>query len=187
MTISKRGTLIIAGVLVLIAIILLLIFWPRAGGKPIFHAPAKTNQQAVNTAPATPVVKPTVTPAQKTEASVATISQTFTERFGSYSTESEAANLQDVLPLVTASFRAKLETQIAHLLSTPAKDYYGVTTRVLSTNIKSVNETSATVDVLTQREEATGSAGNTSVKYQTVTLQLNQVGGVWLVDSATWQ
>ncbi|MEK7105321.1 MAG: hypothetical protein AAB865_01405 [Patescibacteria group bacterium] len=189
MTISNRAKLLIAGILVIIAIILILFFWPRDNQTPTPTPTAnqQTNTAVTNTAPTTP--PRIITPEEKAEASAATVAKIFVERFGSYSSESEAVNLEDLLPLATASYALDLQQQIDRLRAAgPSADYYGVSTRVISTTSVSLDEPAgrATFDVVTQREEARGSVGNTSVRYQTIQIQLKEIEEAWLVDGASW-
>ncbi len=192
MYISNRTKLIIAGILVLIAVILILIFLPGRR-TPTPSPAANTNQQTNTQTPATPVIPrptPTVTPEERAEASAETMAKVFAERYGSYSTESEAANLEDVIPLATPSFAAELQAQINRLqASAAATEYYGVSTRILNTTAESIDVLlgTATYTVLTQREEARGSVSNTSVSYQTLTLTMQKEGDNWLVDRAVWE
>lgn len=189
MYISNRQKLLIAGVLVLIAVLLLLFFWPAKQKAVRNTAPVAT--PSTNSQPATLVVPkptPTVTPEQKSQASAETVAKVFAERYGSYSSESEAANLEDVLPLATSSLAANLNAQITRLQrATTAEVYYGVSTRVLNVTTTMVSETVITASLLTQREEAKGSIENTSVSYQTLVLTLEKSGDDWLVSEATWQ
>ncbi len=188
MYISNRTKLLIAGVLVLIAVLLLLFFWPSKKIAPI--PTANTNQQTngqTNT-PSTPKPTPTITPEQQSAASAETVAKVFAERYGSYSSESEAFNLEDLLPLTTNTFGSELRGQIDRLrASTSGVEYYGVSTRVLNATVASMSDTQASYTVLTQREEAKGSVGNTSVRYQTLKLILEKSGEQWLVASAVWE
>lgn len=190
MQISNRAKLIFSGVLVLIAIILIL-FWPRSGQKPATTPTANQGNEQVgsNSQPSEPVAPPEPLSVEEKQArSAETVAKIFVERFGSYSSESEAQNLEDVLPLTTLPYRATLEAQIAKLQAAePADEYYGVSTRFISSTTVAMNGDAATFDVVTQREEAVGSVSNTSVKYQTLRLELELVGEDWLVDSAIWE
>jgi len=121
------------------------------------------------------------------EISVETLAKTFAERFGSYSNESEFANLADLETLMTFRFQDELDAMVA---STEVSDMYrGITTQVVSINITSIDDDAgvATVSVLTQREEAIGGPTNTEVRYETLVLELLKISGVWKVDDATWQ
>jgi len=119
-------------------------------------------------------------------ATIQSASKTFVERYGSYSTEAEFGNLRDVLPLMSASFAAQTEAFIEG--ATSAKEYYGVTTRVVSLSVDAADEIAgtATVTVTTQREEAKGSIQNISVRYQDVRLTFVLEDDAWKVSSAIW-
>ena len=191
MTIFPRQKIIIAAILVIIAIILILLFWPSKQ-KSVTPTANQTNTlETTNSQPTTePKPAPTpVTPEEKQKATAQTVAKIFAERFGSYSSESQADNLEDLLPLATTGYTATLQAQIKKLREAdPSADYYGVTTRVLSTTLSGeVSDGTATFDVLTQREEATGSVDNLSITYQTLTVSLKLVGEDWLVNGAVWQ
>lgn len=116
---------------------------------------------------------------------VVSLAKSFVTRFGSYSNETNFANLEDVLPLVSASFAAQLHNTIA--TSVVPEEYYGVSTSIVTVNVGEKNGTTSQVRVITQREEAVGSPQNTSVKYQEIVLTFVMEDGSWKVDSATWQ
>lgn len=119
-------------------------------------------------------------------ASIQSASKTFTERYGSYSTEAEFANLRDVLTLMSASFAAETEAFIDG--ATSAAEYYGVTTRVISVSVDATDDVAgtATVTVTTQREEAKQDIQNITVRYQDLRLTFVTEDGAWKVSSATW-
>lgn len=121
------------------------------------------------------------------EISVETLAKTFAERYGSYSNESNFANLDDLEPLMTSSLANELAVMAAN---TDVSDmYYGITTQVVSMNIISMDDAAGTasISVLTQREEAIGGPTNTEVRYETLMLDLVKVNGVWKVDKVAWQ
>jgi len=120
-------------------------------------------------------------------ADVVSLSKTFVERYGSYSNEANFANLEDVLPLMSASFAS--ETQAFIESATAPEEYYGVSTRVITLDVERQDEDAgeAQVAITTQREEAVGSPQNSETKFQDIILTFIVEDGVWKVDSATWQ
>lgn len=120
-----------------------------------------------------------------TSADVVSLSKSFVTRYGSYSNEANFANLEDVLPLVSASFAAQLQNTID--TGVPPEEYYGVSTSIVTVKVDEKGETTSQVTVTTQREEAIGSPQNTSVKYQEIVLIFVMEDESWKVDSATWQ
>lgn len=117
---------------------------------------------------------------------VISISKTFVERYGSYSNESNFANIKDVLPIMTTSFAKKSQEFIDG--STAPKEVYGVTTRVITVKVDSIDEEVGTAKVLitTQKEESVESSVESLVRYQDIELNLLKEAGVWKIDSATW-
>ena len=121
--------------------------------------------------------------------SASTIARTFIERFGSYSSQSDFANVDDIRVLATASFQAELDQQVAELRSVTDAEggYTGVSTTVISMKTVSETETETTFLITTQREESVGTPGNTSVRYQDVEVSLVKSGDSWLISDVTWQ
>jgi len=118
---------------------------------------------------------------------IQSLSRTFVERYGSFSTESEFANLVDVMPLMSERFA--LTTQSLINSTEQDEEYYGVTTKVITIDVDEMDEESgvATATISTQREEAQSAVNNISVRYQTIVLTFVMEKGVWKVDSASWQ
>lgn len=110
----------------------------------------------------------------------------FAERFGSYSNQSNYGNITDVLTMVTPELRAELEALRAEAQTGIPETYYGVNTRIVSIADPVVTETGTTFSINTQREEANGTPGNTSVRYQELTLTLQEINGAWLIADYAW-
>lgn len=189
MTISNRAKVLTAGMLIVITIILILLFFKRPQTAEEPAALGETFEVLEDT---TPVAEPTIelpTEEQAQAVSAATVAGVFVERFGSYSSESDLANIEDVLPLATDNYAQELEALIEKIRVQGRSDsYYGVTTRVLSKKQLSMDLDAGTAvyEVLTQREESQGSAQDSVVSYQSIRIELKQKGEVWLIDSATW-
>lgn len=189
MTPRKRATLI---VLIVIAFIALLIFLlsllfrhPKPSAQPVAQ-PAATEQS-----PATPTITSQIYKQEQEtrngSSDVIAFSKMFTERYGSYSNQANFQNIRDVIPLMSASFGSKTESDLKNKKAPDT--FYGVTTRVITVKVVKSDEKAgtATVDLTTQQEEEIGSAQNTSVKYQDIELTFVKESGVWKVDSATWR
>lgn len=130
----------------------------------------------------------TTTTAVVKETSPNTVARTFVERIGSYSSEADAANIEDILPMATASFQKQLEQLAKESRAAEDGSYYGVSTVVL-TAPKTVSSTATQIvlSMTTQREETIDEPGNTSVRYQDITITLVKSGTTWLVDGYTWK
>ena len=189
MTISNRAKVFTAGLLILIAIILILLF-VRRPEPPLEVVEEKETFEVLvdETDGEKPVAEPQ-TEEERQADSALTVTGIFVERFGSYSSESNLANIEDVLPLATDNYRRELETLIDQIRAEgQSQSYYGVTTRVLSKKLieSDANDGTAVYEVLTQREESYGSVQKSEVRYQSIRVELKQDGDVWLVDGVTW-
>lgn len=132
------------------------------------------------TAPATPL-----TPVQVGATNTARL---FAERFGSYSTEADFENVEDVQVMATASFTLELENIAANARREALPGaFYGVSTRVLGATVKTESTTAATVEVLTQREEVSGGPTSTPViRNQTLQVELLLEADGWKVNGFKW-
>ncbi len=181
----KRFVAVLVVILVVVAAVLLALFWhpgAKKASSPPAHAPSAS---APATAPVAPAASaPAAAP--PASAAVQVVGKLFAERYGSYSTEADYANLTDVLPLMTDAFAAR--TRLVIQSSKPASSYYGVTTRAVSTTMDALDDKAGTakITISTQRQETVGT-GTPTVKYQNLVLTMLKVGGDWKVDSATWQ
>lgn len=190
MTISNRAKALTAGVLMIVAIILILLFLKRPAETVESTAPVVVEEseevREERLVETTPVP---LSEERQQEVSASTVAGIFVERFGSYSSESDLSNIEDILSLATATYQDELRALIEEVRRAGASDsYYGVTTRVIGKKMTDLDEAAGTAsfDVLTQREESIGSVQETTVRYQTMRLELKQEEGVWKVVSATW-
>lgn len=187
---SRRKKIIYAASLIVILLLILLVWLLTHKTTP---APTPVAEPQVNEEPHVAsrdeaMVPPAIEEATSVaDATLESLSTSFTERYGSFSTESDYANLKDVMPLMTEAFAASTSAAIAS--ATPEADYYGVTTRVLNVTVESRDDAAGTarVRVSTQRQEAKGGVQNLSVKYQEIVLDFVTEEGGWKIDAADWQ
>lgn len=187
---TRRRKIMFAALIAILLIILLLLLWwrlqpakqPATPSTPV--VPTQTLPPRTNSAPPTTPTEPTSTP---TQVSLSSLAQTFTERYGSYSSESDFGNLKDVLDLMSVSFAAATQRTI-DAGQTP-NGYYGISTQVLSVTVDAMDDAAGTASatVSTQREESVGSPQNQTVLYQTLVLTFVKENGTWKVDSAIWK
>ena len=190
---SKRNKIIIAaviGLLVLILIIFILwsIFGPKQPAAPV-QDPSEIN---------VPVVLPGSSAANVSggsqvddnglAASLQSMASAFAERYGSYSSQGNFSNLQDLKSLMTLKMKAVTDNYIA-TQQAAAAEYYGITTVAVSSKVISANEESGQAEVVVsaQRQESRGSTINPRVFYQELVLQLAKTDDGWKIDSAAWQ
>lgn len=182
-----RRTEIIIAVSVLVLLVLVFLWILLAGRQPAAEPVSQANIPTTTSKPNVPAVASNSVPTTQA-VSAATVAKIFIERFGSYSTESNYANIDDILALATTTLQTQLNTIADEARAKLSADtaYYGISTKVISQNLDSSTDTETKLTVMTQREEAVGSPGNTSVKYQNITLDLVKSGDTWLVNSFTW-
>lgn len=171
---------------VLVIALLIWLYWPRSEEQTV--APAVVVPVEEETAPA-PSPTPEVAEEQEQRdqsAGLQALAKTFAERYGSFSTEANFANLEDVMLLMTPEFAARTQAYID--TAAVGESFYGVTTRVVSINIDQLDEEAgqAVLTINTQRQEAVDSPQNISVKYQDIVLEFEMISGSWKVSSATW-
>jgi energy-coupling factor transporter transmembrane protein EcfT len=182
---------IILAILVIVLFVGLMIWWKWPAEQTQAPVPSSTTSsitpspsKSTNTGTSVPEVEkePVVQ-----ETSPNTVARTFVERLGSYSTEADAVNIEDILPMATASFQKNLEALVREARETSDGAYYGVSTIVI-TAPKTVSSTATKVvlSLTTQREETIDTPGNTTVSYQSITVTLVKSGMTWLVDDYAW-
>lgn len=113
------------------------------------------------------------------------LAQVFAERFGSFSNESNFANLEELQIMMSAPMRSWSEGVITAGRQNPSSpEYYGITT--IARGVKEVSSTDTTAQyvVTTQRVERTADAER--IYYQDITIRLLKEASVWKVDSAQW-
>jgi len=121
-------------------------------------------------------------PLTSTEQHITVVARNFSERFASFSTDSNYANLEEVKLLSSVKLILQLDKIIES--ASESASFYGVSSKVLKVKINSLDETAglAKVTVTLQREET-----STPVYYQDLELLLIRSGEEWLVDSYRWQ
>lgn len=182
---------IILAVLVILVFIGLVVWWKwpvTQQGQVVSTSTASNITTSTNRATSTEstTVDPTNVPVVK-ETSPSTVARTFVERLGSYSTEADAENIEDILPMATASFQNELRALVREARETTDGVYYGVSTIVItSPKTVSASATQTVLSMTTQREETMDTPENTVVSYQAITITLVKSGTTWLVDDYSW-
>ncbi len=180
-------------VAVLIFFLAFLIYW-KMQNAPVADVPAVAAPAAITTAKDKPKTSSTSSTTTETPAAVAvhetsaiTVARTFVERLGSYSSEADAANIEDIIPMATASFQKKLEALVKEVRSNTGSSYYSISTLVMTApKTVSASATETVLSMTTQRIETIDSPGNSTKKYQNITVTLVKSGTTWLVDGYTW-
>jgi len=116
----------------------------------------------------------------------------YSERLGSYSSQSDYGNFSDLQIYMSANMRTWADNYVAELRQgslTSANEYYGIITKsLIATTEKFDNKTGqAKITVETERRES-GSDGSVGTPYrQKIDLDFVKVNGEWLIDKAYWQ
>lgn len=187
---SKRLLILIVIALVLLVAVLISLFvGPKSTptADPVI-LPSPSPVITIPEPPSAPPISQQVEQQARTASSVIQAdAKAFTERYGSFSTEAQYANLSDVMPLMTDAFAAQTQRTIA--TAPVATEFYGVTTNAIAVNVSSLDENigSATVTISTQRQETKGNARTATVRYQDLVLAFQLIGTDWKVSSATWK
>lgn len=116
----------------------------------------------------------------------------FTEKFGSYSSQSQLDNVVDLYPMMTETMQIWAKGYVSDLRKqfASAKNYEGISTRVISVKFKSLDlETGrADVEIITQREKTTALGQLTpEVYYQNFRLEFVRLEAGWKIDGAFWE
>lgn len=179
---DRKKIEIIIAIVVIIALIVLLFFVLRPSEAP---APADPSDETAQEEQRQPE-RVTTVDSRTVESPPDVIARAFVERFGSYSTEVDYQNVEDVKRFATASLSGRLDGMVADARALGDTSYYGVSTRVITISPVVQDEATATFTITTQRSESINSPGNTSVRYQDIVVELAKSGTRWLVDDFTW-
>jgi hypothetical protein len=125
---------------------------------------------------------------QELQASVRSIGIVFLERFGSYTTQNEAANIIELQPFMTDSFKDWADSLIERQAESNGT-FESVRTKVIATQFTQLDEEAgqAEIEFNTQRTKQTGIQANQTVEYQKAKVLMVKEGDSWLVDELRWQ
>ncbi|MFH1564243.1 MAG: hypothetical protein ABIC82_00085 [bacterium] len=153
---------------------------PQSGGNT--PSPANTNQ----------ILPKTEEPKSNTEITIKSLASAFSERYGSFSNQTDFKNLRDLYSLMTDKFSAQNDEYIKEQKkkSGDTTVYYGVTSKTVKNKLISLNEeeTVAVARLTMQRREARESMNsNVRVSYQDIIVELEKERGEWKISNAEWQ
>ena len=150
---------------------------PSAGTAP---TGSKTGTGA-STAPTT--AKPVVSDLEIQQNAARQAAKIFTERYGSYSTDSNYENIRELETLATTRLWSSLSRQIK--TASQSAGFVGVTTKVFSSEIANWKTDSAQVTVMALKNETKD--GATTQSRVTASVGVIKSGGKWLVSDFAWQ
>lgn len=120
------------------------------------------------------------------------MAKSFAERFGSFSNQSNYANISDLDMFMSENMKrwASEYVEKNKKNNLASEIYFGITTKSLSAEVREFDETEGMSEVMvqTRRREAVGTTNNSSKLYnQDILISFTKESGVWKVDSAYWQ
>lgn len=180
---SKKKKIIIAVVLALIIILFLWLVF-RTSDQNTGNINGNNNEAPVFNAPSANFDFQPIEPSENdTEFSAVNLAKAYVARFGSWSTDNQGHNLQELIPLSTAAMANYLKSIN---LDYTDRGFSGVTTKSLSAEILNSDENSAVVLVNTQRINTKDDLSKETV-YQEVEVSLLKPADDWLVDEVIWK
>lgn len=190
---TKRGKaifIIVIGLVVILLLILLFIRSEKSAAPASLSEIEKTPvEKAAADGKAVEVKFDPPTPAEQAASSIKAFATTFTERFGTFSSQADYINLAELQPLMTASLSKWInETYIPKLKKEHDPDgyYYQIKTIAPVANILAQSDSAVTVRVSAQRAELIQDQPETQF-IQDLVLELKKFDNNWLVDGAYWQ
>lgn len=120
-------------------------------------------------------------------AAVLRLARSVVSRYGSFSNQNNFENITSLEPFMTADFQSRSADYISkNQASEDPGNYYGISTEVISLELTDLGESTATVDVVTQRIEETADT-DPNIFNQTAEVEFEKVEGYWKVENITWK
>ncbi|MBT4210178.1 MAG: hypothetical protein HOE19_04705 [Candidatus Komeilibacteria bacterium] len=118
-----------------------------------------------------------------TEFSAINLAKNYAARFGSWSTDNQGNNLNELLPLSTT----RMQNYLRNIeLDYETEEFMGLTTKSLTTSIVSMDDDKAEILVGTQKIE-TNDKLEEKIYYQDASVRLVKSADKWLVDEFYWE
>ncbi len=114
------------------------------------------------------------------------VTRTFAERLGTYTSDNGLVNLEDLRSISTPAVWKYVDGEYRKsvIAGMPKTGYYSVTATVMNANVVAVSETEANATVLMQKVES-GAVSATS--YPVLELKLRKAEGGWAVSWLEWK
>lgn len=190
---NRRNILIIVIAVIVIAVILFFVWWQffRKTEEPVVlnNTQPTTNQAVVATVNANPAeinVNLDTTVEVTENLSMISLANIFTERFGSFSSETEFQNTLDLKSFMTASMKVWADNLINFQENVGSGDFSSIISKVISTKIISSSDSAAIIEIVVKRTESSLSNDVDTSYYQNMVIELVKQGDDWKVDTATW-
>ncbi len=178
------------GLTIILFVILGVVFWllysrPSDDVAVVNEAATPTNVAVVNST----IVESNTEPVETTTAPVemTRLANFFAERYGSYTTDSNFANITNLKPYMTTAMQKNADAYVASQRASLTGAYMEVVTKVVSTTVLDSADTTATVRLTTQRVKSGDTFEENNVYYEDLVLSLVKNGDTWLINQAQWQ
>lgn len=194
MTPRRRAILVVSLFAIALLGLILFILWllgqRTPAAPPTTDVPAAA-EEPVAAAP-TPAVlgnplEPARSPEPEQRVAAVQLAELFAERYGSYSSHDSYENLRDLLPVMSASFRAKTEALLAeNSAAGPAGAYEGVTSVRVSTTTRTYDEATGRARMGVSLQQTASKGTVETVSYRTLEVWLVKEGPDWKVNAVEW-
>jgi hypothetical protein len=178
----KKILIIIIILLLIVSALYFLIWRAKPVVKPFVSPNAsETTEAPVETGPILSSSEQEIDPTTLLKSELTIKARTFIERYGSYSSDAQFANLEDLLSLMSERLANETRNYIAQeKLKRPA-EFYGLTTKVLSIELKNfIPDASADFFASCQQQETRGKT--TTISYKKTELKMIFENNSWKVD-----
>jgi hypothetical protein len=165
---------------------------PKAAQPTTSQTATKQNLVTASSTPIAPAKQTNATPASSqtiTQTNLVKIAESFAERLGSYSNQSNFNNITELKLYMTVSMQTWADKYIAaNQKAAYTGVYQGVTTHAISAETKNFDDAKGQANILvhTQKITQAGSA-QPVISYQDITITFVKQNNNWLVDNAVWQ
>jgi hypothetical protein len=130
-----------------------------------------------------------VSPKAVTADDLGKLAMSVTERFGSFSSQSNYSNLTDLKIIMTESLGTWVDTYVGSLRKEHGSEsYYGIVTKAINYQVLEFDAQAGRAEIVvsTQRQESTGEMFGGDPYSQDLRLVFLEVNGDWLFDAAYW-
>jgi hypothetical protein len=191
MNLSKKLIILILSGLILVALIIYFIFIYDFNKTETPESPTgqQTPAEIISKSPE-PVPVVTRTTENIFHDQAAQLALSFTERYGSSSSQSDFSNLSDLELFMTDTMITKTRAFIAtEREKNPGnEDYTGITTKAITTTFNSYDAVAGTADITVSTKRQEQSTAMEVKSYdQKIKLTMKKINDEWRVDSAIWQ
>lgn len=118
------------------------------------------------------------------------LAESFAERFGSYSNQSNFSNITDLEFFMTKKMKSWAQDYVSkqRQKKIDTSIYYGITTKAVFSEFVQNDPEKAVLIISTRRREAIGDSNNSSAVFkQNIRVVVLKESGIWKVDSAYWE